>query len=37
MLLITEFALISWLKGQDFETGQFQLWGKWGNSKAAKE
>ena len=27
MLLITEFALISWLKAQDLETGEPQLWG----------
>ena len=27
MLLITEFALILWLKGQDLEIAKLQLWG----------
>ena len=27
VLLITEFVLIPWLKGQDMEIAQLQLWG----------
>ena len=26
-IIIIKLALISWSKGKDFETGQFQIWG----------
>ena len=26
-IIIIKLALISWLKGKDFETGQLQIWG----------